>query len=227
MFAALTAAVVLQSGPVLLRVKPTKGIAYDYLISFAITAEGGAMSAKIPLRDTYKGTAGKNHLWEVKFLKPTFVGTGGFEAYAKSAAEDFSDMTLLYERKPTFVPVSATIGKTKMSMSVEKDGTSDIIFPEKAVRVGDTWPGKIQAGNSMLDMTYKYLGVSKEKGLATWKVEGTPKGKDIKVLRPYVWQIDQRDGRTISASGEIDAKFNGITAKMGFSISQTRRGQAK
>lgn len=211
--------------PVLLRVKPTKGSVYGYEIRFKMNAAQGSMDAVIPATDSFVAMTGKNHLWSVAFTKPRIVGTGSFKAYADSTVKDFSDLTIVYERTPTYRPVAATVGKTRMPMSVEKDGTSDIIFPEGAVRVGSTWPGRIQAGNSMMDMTYKFLGASTHKKLKTWKIEGTPKGAGMKVIRPYIWHVDQRDGRTIFADGEVEITTGGVKANMTFAIVQvSRRG---
>lgn len=224
MLASLSALLILQTGtPTLLRVKPVKGASYGYEIRFSMKAKQGNMEAVIPVNDLFAGMAGKNHLWSVSFTKPTMKGTGVFKSYADSTAEEFTNLKILYERKPTYVPIAATVEKTRMPMSLEKDGTSDIIFPEKAVKVGGTWPGKIQAGSSMFDMTYKYLGPSTYKNRKSWKIEGIPKGQGIKVIRPYVWQVDQRDGRTIFAEGEVEMTTGGVTARVIFQIVQTKR----
>jgi len=225
---ALSAALLLQTGtPVLLRVKPQKGVEYDYDLAFSINAKADTMSAQIPMREKYTGMKGGDQLWEVKFLNATATGRGNFASFAKSVKEDFSNMTMIYERKPTNVPVAVTYEKYRLPVDPDAEGTSDLIFPVKPVLVGNTWIGKFKAGASLLDMTYKYLGTGTHKGLATWRIEGTPKGAGVKTLKPYLWQVDQRDGRTLDASGQVQITIGDITAQMTFSIQQTRRGPRK
>ena len=43
------------------------------------------------------------------------------------------------------------------------------------------------------------------------------------VIRPYLWQIDQRDGRTLTASGELKVLSGKTNFNVVFNVNQISR----
>lgn len=228
MLIALTAVALLQGPAVLLRVNPPKGSVYSYDIKFRMEAPGkGSVDSLVPMVETYKGKKGKNYLWQVAFKEPTVTGTGELKVLEKTLKENYDIDPIIYERTTSNKPLAFHIDEHKFTVNWEKEGTSEIIFAEKPVKPGATWPGKIMAGSTPLDVTFKYMGPDKFGNLKTWKVESRPTGTGVKVIRPYEWQVDQRDGRVLHASGALEATVQGVALTMNFEIKQTSRKVAK
>lgn len=219
----LIALAVLQT-PVLLQVKPVPKSVYTYDISFHMEAPGkGTVDSVVPMTETFKGKKGKNFLWQMAFKPPTVTATGDLKAIEKTLKETYEMDPLTYERTPSNKPLAFYIEEHRFDINWEKEGTSEIIFSEKPVNPGDTWPGKIMAGNLPLDVTFKFIGVDIFAGQKTWKVESRPSGTGVEIIQPYVWQVDQRDGRVLHASGKLRATVQGVSLDMHFAVKQTSR----
>lgn len=219
----LIALAVLQT-PVLLQVKPVAKSVYTYDIGFHMEAPGkGSVDSVVPMTETFEGKKGKNFLWKVGFKPPTVTATGEMKAIEKTLKETYDMDALIYERTPSNKPLAFYIEEHRFDINWEKEGTSEIIFSEKPVKPGDTWPGKIMAGSLPLDVTFKYVGVDTHAGQKTWKVESRPSGTGVEIIQPYVWQVDQRDGRVLHASGKLRATVQGVSLDMHFEVKQTSR----
>ena len=106
---------------------------------------------------------------------------------------------------------------------VPASGTPDVTFPEKAVAPGESWVALVDAGGGRkANIRYTFKGRSTAGGAASLLIEGAYEpGQSIKSIEPTIFHLDPADCTPISASGVMEANFDGKILRSRFNVTRT------
>lgn len=106
-------------------------------------------------------------------------------------------------------------------MEIASKGTSNVVFSPKPVRLGDTWPAKIESNGQLYEIRYELVGLRKEKDKDIAEIRGKfADGQAIKTLQPMKVLIDRSDGKLIVATSEFEVAMGSIRMKASYSVTR-------
>jgi len=210
-----------QSGPVDIRVRPTPRLVLTYEMGVKMSAQGGTVDARIFLEDRFLKQVGKTLFWQTDTKNVVLETTGGFKTAEETLKYGF-DMDALWERDDRHRTIAISIGEYRM-LSGSNEGTSDVVLPDRPVRLGDRWPGRFTVGGKNVRVSYVYRGPHRVNGTPTYLIEALFDEVDIEQTKPYRFHVAQDDGRTVLASGGAKFNTNGMTVEAKFSMRRTAK----
>jgi hypothetical protein len=90
----------------------------------------------------------------------------------------------------------------KITGNIEKEtrGSANIVFPKKAVKIGEYWDAPVEIGTDVVDIRYQLMSVTNIAGRQTAYIEGTYFPDQIAVnVEKHQFYVDVPYGRTISS----------------------------
>lgn len=101
-------------------------------------------------------------------------------------------------------------------------GTPDVTFPEKAVTPGESWVALVDAGSGRkANIRYTFKGRSTSGNTPSLLIEGIYEpGQTVKSVEPSIFHLDPADCTPISASGVMEANFDGKLLRSRFTVTR-------
>jgi hypothetical protein len=115
--------------------------------------------------------------------------------------------------KGSFENTKTTVTMDSKGRVVEQEGQMDanamgggsMYFPDKKVKVGDTWERStpMPGGTGSMKAVYKFEGTEKVDGVDTAKISITPSTPQNNSKGSFTYWVDIKTGMAVKASGEI------------------------
>jgi hypothetical protein len=168
------------------------------------TPEKHTMSMKAKQKHTAKEVKDGKITWEIETLEASGTGTGPFEAQAKSFAET--------EKGKKETRVTDERNKTVESGS---ESPFTLEYPEKAIKVGDSWTTKAKMLDTEAEVTFK-LERFERVGDKTAAVisASVAESQNLKLTKPLLVFVDVSNGWPIKGEAEFESKPMGMEAKL-------------
>lgn len=204
-----------------LRLKANKGDKFTMVMGMDTQIEMPNPAGGTPETHSMKMSVTKEHTcidvtdgkmkWEEKTIDSSGTGTGPFEAQVKQMVEAEK------KKAPT---VEVLDERNKVVESTENDPFS-LVYPEKPVKVGDTWEADSKMFDQDVKVTFKLDRFEKFDGKDAAVISATFTGNEkLKVVRPLVVFVDTANGWPIKGDGEFEMEAApGIKAKLIATIS--------
>ncbi|HRF60395.1 MAG TPA: hypothetical protein PLH94_10860 [Fimbriimonadaceae bacterium] len=123
-------------------------------------------------------------------------GTGIFQEQAKAMAAD--------EKGKEKVTVNDERNRRVDDPAAKGDDSLTFEFPEKEIKVGDTWTGKTKFQDKDVEMTFKFEKRETVDGIDTAVVSATFEGPEFKTVEPMMSWYDIKTGVPIKGTGKIE-----------------------
>lgn len=209
----------MQSGAVDIRVRPEPRMVLTYEMNVSMKAPEGTIEARVFIEEKFVRQAGDTMFWDVDTTNVIMKTTGGFAAAEATMKEAFSiDGT--YERDARHRTKAISIGDFRVP-SVATDGSSDVVLPDRPVKVGDRWPGRFEVAGKPVNVQYEYRGPHSLAGAPTYLIVATFQETGVTQTKPYTFHVAQDDGRTVLASGGAKIRSNEKDFEAEFTIRRT------
>jgi hypothetical protein len=174
---------------------------YSIRTEMKAAAGKGAAGFEARIREKLSAKRPGEFVWEVAFA----VAKAHDSGVLKGAAASFRDLDGLVLMRHT-----DRTGQTKKlmvgSIEVPSSGTPDLVFSKKPVRVGDSWEAVVESQGQKVRVAYRLAAYGRYGKVPAAKVEGTYKpGQVVKSLRPLIFWVDLQTGKTLFATGLIQA----------------------
>jgi hypothetical protein len=102
--------------------------------------------------------------------------------------------------------------------------SSVVARARKAVAPGESWVASVDAGGGRrkANIRYTFKGRSTTGGAASYLIEGAYEpGQSVKSIEPTIFHLDPADCTPISASGVMEANFDGKVLRSRFTVTRT------
>lgn len=170
-------------------------------------AQGGAPSefnVQADMKQTVKVTKveGDKITSETSFSDVKVTGTEMFVNLLKSSFEN-AKSTVTMDTKGRVIEQEGQVDSNAM-------GGGTMFFPDKKVKVGDTWERTTPIPNGgNVKALYKFEGTEKVDGVDAAKISVTPSTEENTSTGSFVYWIDMATGMAIKANGEIITEADG------------------
>ncbi len=215
---ALTSGFVQTNKPILIAVRSKVGAAYKYALSTDMNAVGasGKMGFKATISEKLVSRQGDNWKWRQTFDVTSTYANGVFSG----SDANFKDMDGL-----KFDLTTDSTGQTKSmevnGIKVGSNGTPNVTFSRKAVRVGDKWGAVVETNGMQIKIEYSLRAVRAEKGTRLAVIHGNYLPKQPVVNNgPIVFSVDLADGKLLKAAGAFTVTRGGATVQGKYSLSR-------
>jgi hypothetical protein len=217
---ALSGGVAAQGGAQLLRVNPAVGQEFVWTAVMKTEAVNAVGEFQLDMKLTQQVLARTEQdvTWSMK-PAVTQVGAKGVFAGIEQVLRsmDGKEMTKVVNR------MGQTTRLTMDGQEVPSSGTPDVTFPEKAVAPGESWVAAVDAGaGRKANIRYTFKGRSTAGGVASLLIEGVYEPEQsVKSIEPTIFHLDPADCTPISASGVMEANFDGKVLRSHFNVTRT------
>ncbi|HMS55834.1 MAG TPA: hypothetical protein PKA27_10570 [Fimbriimonadaceae bacterium] len=199
-----------------MRVNPKVGATYRYRISTtgtALSAEGSFEFVAV-LTEKLVSVKSGELTWDQKFNVEKGSGQGVFAKFGDS----FKEMDGLEYQ--SMGPSTGDVKKVRVSgVEVAAEGTSNVVFSPKPVKVGETWKAKVESNGQFFNIRYMLKGTRVEKGRRIAEIEGKfADGQAVKTIKPMIALVDLADGKLISVSSEFELSMGTVKLKGSYSV---------
>lgn len=235
LFLAVSATHIAQES-VVLRVNYEKGGKYITNITQSITSEAMMMGMNIDMATEVKDAKDAVYTTESKITKIAMdMMQGGMNMSYDSSKKDeeLDEMGLMMKSQMSPILNVMIFSKTnnlgevlemKMEPSVPSAGqfqnlSSSVVYPEKAVKVGDTWSDEKENQGVKTTTEYKVTSITKTKVLldCTGTLSGAGKG----TLKGNL-EIDRKSGLPIQSNIKIDMTASGQNMKISVNVAMKK-----
>jgi hypothetical protein len=199
-----------------LRLKASKGDKFTMVMEMDTQIQMPDPAGGTPQTHSMKMSVTKEHTcidvtdgkmkWEEKTIDSSGTGTGPFEAQVKQMVEA--------EKKKA--PTTEVLDeRNKVVESTENDPFS-LVYPEKPVKVGDTWEADSKMFDQDVKVTFKLDRFEKVGGKDAAVISASVSGNDkLKMIKPLVVFVDTANGWPMKGDGEFEMEAApGIKAKL-------------
>ena len=199
-----------------------KGDVQNYKVTMTMDGKGptqpgvpGEFKVTADMKQTMKVTGVKdgNMDFETSFTDVKATGTAPFaDAIASSLKSTVTKMTV--DSKGRVVKEEGAGDANSMSSGM-------IYFPDKKVKVGDTWERSTPTGNGQnVTAKYKFEGTEKVDGIETAMISVTPVTPGAEASGKFTYWIDMSNGMAVKGNGEIKSTAGGGSMTMGFDMTR-------
>jgi len=217
----LAAPAAAQDGAVLLRVRPAVGqeFVWTAVMKTEAVSAVGEFQMDMSLTQQVLARTEKDLTWSMKTAITQVAAKGvfaGIESVLRSM--DGKEMTKVVDL------TGQTTRLTLDGQDVPASGTPDVTFPEKAVAPGESWIASVDAGaGRKANIRYTFKGRSTASGgAASLLIEGVYEpNQSVKSIEPTIFHLDPADCTPISASGVMEANFDGKVLRSRFNVMRT------
>jgi hypothetical protein len=207
-----------QDGAQLLRVSPAVGQEFVWAAVMKTEAVNavGEFQLDINLTQQVLARTETDLTWSMKTAVTQVAAKGVFAGIEQALrAMDGKEMTKVVNR------MGQTTRLTMDGQDVPSSGTPDVTFPEKAVAPGESWVASVEAGGRQARIRYTFKGRSTTGGTASLLIEGTYEPEQtVKSIEPIIFHLDPTDCTPISASGVMEANFDGKILRSRFNVTR-------
>ena len=204
----------------LFKIDAPLGATYKFDISTQMKAVGaqGEMGFKGTLEEKLLAKSTKEQIWEVKFAV-TDTNDSGVMKGAGASFQQLNGIVMNRHSDDTGQVSKMVIGE----ISVPNSGTPDLVFSKNPVKIGDKWGTKVVAQNLSIDVEYELKEYGKYEGVDAANIVGAYKpGQAVENLRPLVFWVDLKDGKTLSSTGAFRSKQGSTTIDVQFELKRIR-----
>jgi hypothetical protein len=208
-----------QDGALLLRVRPAVGQEFVWTAMMKTEAVNavGEFQMDMSLTQQVLARTERDLTWSMKTAVTQVTAKGVFAGIEPALrAIDGQEMTKV---------VNLTGQTTRLTLDgqdVPSSGTPDVTFPEKAVAPGESWVAAVEAGGRKANIRYTFKGRSTTGGAASLLIEGVYEPEQtVKSIEPTIFHLDPTDCTPISASGVMEANFDGKILRSRFNVTRT------
>lgn len=144
--------------------------------------------------------------WEEKTIDSSGTGTGPFEAQVKQMVE-------AEKKKP---PTTEVLDERNRVVESTENDPFSLVYPEKPVKVGDTWEADSKMFDQDVKITFKLDRFEKFNGKDAAVISASFAGNEkLKVVKPLVIFVDTSNGWPIKGDGEFEMEAApGVKAKL-------------
>jgi hypothetical protein len=217
---AAAAPAVAQDGAVLLRVRPAVGQEFVWTAVMKTEAVNavGEFQMDMNLTQQVLARTEQDLTWSMK--------TAVTQVSAKGVFAGIEQVLRIIDGKTMTKVVNLTGQTTRLTLDgqdVPSSGTPDVTFPEKAVAPGESWVAMVDAGaGRKANIRYTFKGRSTTGGAASLLIEGVYEPEQtVKSIEPTIFHLDPTDCTPISASGVMEANFDGKVLRSRFNVTRT------
>lgn len=198
-----------QPEKILFRMHPKAGNPTHVRINMHTEAVGktGAIDLDFVLKEEFKEQTAKGYVWEMKIESADVEGTGEFSGADSSLTSQLVGHTERYVTSAKGQYVTGDAG------SLRSFGGS-ILFPDKAVSVGETWEQMVAGRAGDQKMAYTFTQIIEDKGLRLAVVEARTKDDGpVRTQQPFVYWINLADGLIVKIDGEGETSRGSMSVK--------------
>lgn len=144
--------------------------------------------------------------WEEKTIDASGSGTGPFEAEIQS----------MVEKEKKKAPTTEVLDERNRVIESSENEPFTLIYPEKAIKAGDTWEADSKMFDQNVKVTFKLERFEKvgAKDAAVISANFTGNEK-LKAITPLMVHVDSANGWPLKGGGEFELEVApGIKAKM-------------
>ena len=210
----------------------------QYLMEMSMKQDSPVMAMNMTMNSTVaiKGTKGTNYLSEMKFTKIAMdMMQGGMQMSVSTEDKDEDLDAMGMQVKSQLSQMLAVIISTESDkrgnvltteISPNLPGVNQvtnqagsIVYPEKALRVGDTWTDEKSEQGVVTKTTYKMVSISKD--LVVLDVTGILSGTSKGTITGGV-EVDRKSGVPTSSTTKIEMDVQGISMEMAVHITMKK-----
>ncbi|HTQ11072.1 MAG TPA: DUF6263 family protein [Fimbriimonadaceae bacterium] len=183
-----------------LQYAPKIGEAYNYKMSLSGQRDADVTMSMKPIR-----VEGNNVVVESRVVDMTIGG----QPMPPATADLLKNLviTTTYDRQEHIISNDVSGVPSQVAAAFKSQGAgTNAAYPDKPVKVGDSWTGTVDMLGKSVEMTYKLDGVENVGGKEAAIVEGTVSSNaPFQLKAPMKMQIELATGMPISATMEAEA----------------------
>jgi hypothetical protein len=209
-----------QQGAVLLQVRPAVGqeFVWSAVMKTEAVSASGEFQLDMNLTQRVLARTDQDLTWSMK--------TAVTQVAAKGVFAGIEHVLRAVDGKVMTKVVNLTGQTTRLTLDgqdVPSSGTPDVTFPEKAVAPGESWVASVDAGaGRKADIRYTFKGRSTTGSTSSLLIDGVYEpGQTVKSIEPSIFHLDPTDCTPISASGVMEANFDGKILRSRFTVTRT------
>lgn len=202
--------------PVLLRIRPAANTRTAYRMRLKLQAAGqpGELDCLFTVVERLKSVSGTSQRWAVSSNIDSVKSPGAYAQLAESIKDtlDMDYETVRNDRGHLLKTIA-------YGMEMAGEDTSNLVFPQQAVQLGDSWKATVTSNGQRLQVRYTLTDFLSENGKKLAVVKGYyDAGQIVKNLKPLEFVVDIKSGLTMRGSGAIEATISGFTMKTSYEM---------
>jgi len=124
-------------------------------------------------------------------------------------------MTVTFDRAGHAVQTEVTGVPPTLAEQMKKQGANNSVsYPDKPVKVGDTWSGETDMQGKKVKMTYKLARVETVSGKEAAILEASPEGSTLKLNGPMSISVELATGLPITTKFEVEVNGQKSSVEM-------------
>lgn len=199
----------------LLRVRADVGqtFRYEVVTTMKNDEEGQRLDLTMVMSERLLSKRGNLHEWKLEFESVQSTGKGEL-VQAGRMFEQLRGMDIRVTHDDRGNPIRATFNGTEVPETVS-NGTSSPTFPEKAVRVGDSWTGTQSLQGSKVATRYTVVKMDDK----SVHIQGVLQpGEAVVESKPYQIVIERATGKMLRGSGWARLKLRNVELELSFTL---------
>jgi hypothetical protein len=199
-----------------LRLRGKVGDRYSYRMTSTISSVGaeGVISWKATFTEKLAKLSNGEFHWATSFKVPSASATGvmkGGDAGVKQL--DGITMTLVQNEK------GEVLRGLMNGTEVPSKGSSIVTYPGRKTKVGETWNAKIEVGNQLVPIVYRFVSLKKQGWRSVATIVGSfPKGSVATAVKPTRFWVDVANGKMLKAEGDTQMAVQGMKIRVAYTI---------
>jgi hypothetical protein len=197
--AALTEVDRSDTEPVTLRLNAKKGDRYRYQLLTKMQAvdASGELTWEMQWEQTATEASDDATTWNIRFEIKSIEASGVF----KGAESTFRQLD------GAEVPVSFDRLGRSLDEEDASGATGNLVFPEHAVRPGDSWKAEMDLNNEIVTASYTFIKRTTHQGAPAILIEGAVDPDDrVRSVKPIRFLADPATGTILEATAEYEFK---------------------